>query len=397
MSTLVVVTYDDPHKGEEVRLKLQKLQSEYLLDLEDAVVAVKDAKGKVKLHQAINLTTGFWGALIGLIFLSPVFGFVVGATAGAVSGALTDIGITDSFMEELAGTMAPGSSTLFVLVRQAKPDKVLEELKGTGGVSQGATALGGVIWGLAAHHAGVVPTFLGAAAFGLVLMIVVHVVPAFGVSIDFTKGLSFEAAPATIFSQHLDPGRLPAPEDGPVSITGEFQVDPSRRSEFIKATRNARMIFLRNGASRWHLYEDLNQPNKFRMEVVVPSWKQHLLQHARLTKNEKEVIDKLRGLRIDPNRPEEWISLSVDREVLKNSGSSRITSKLQGQWLATCKSLVNREKNLFAGDFRGNFLRSRAWRKLCDSPQLRGTSSMTSSPGTARGTGRTGELQKIAR
>ena len=122
-----------PNKGEEVRLKLRKLQSEYLLDLEDAVVAVTDAKGKVKLHQALNLTAGFWGALIGLIFLSPVLGFVVGATAGAVSGALTDVGISDSFMEELAATMTPGSSTLFALVRQAKPDKVLEELKGTGG------------------------------------------------------------------------------------------------------------------------------------------------------------------------------------------------------------------------------------------------------------------------
>src|SRR6516162_5353617 len=44
---------------------------------------------------------------------------------------------------------------------------------------------------------------------------------------------------------------------------------------------------------------------------------------------------------------------------------------LQGQCLATCKSLVNREKNLFAGHFRGNFLRSRAWRKLCDCPTAR--------------------------
>ena len=47
MSTLVVVGYDDPYKAEEVRLKLRKLQSEHLLDLEDAVVAVKDENGKV--------------------------------------------------------------------------------------------------------------------------------------------------------------------------------------------------------------------------------------------------------------------------------------------------------------------------------------------------------------
>jgi uncharacterized membrane protein len=139
MSTLVVIGYDDPYKAEEVRLKLRKLQSEYLIDLEDAVVAVKDATGKVKLHQAVNLTTagavsgGFWGSLIGLIFLNPLLGLAVGATAGAVSGALTDLGINDDFMKELAATMTNGSSALFVLVRKATPDKVLEEIKGTGG------------------------------------------------------------------------------------------------------------------------------------------------------------------------------------------------------------------------------------------------------------------------
>lgn len=51
MSNLVVVAYDDPFKAEEVRTRLRKQQQEYLIDLEDAVVAVKDAKGKVELHQ----------------------------------------------------------------------------------------------------------------------------------------------------------------------------------------------------------------------------------------------------------------------------------------------------------------------------------------------------------
>ena len=88
MSTLVVVGYDDPYKAEEVRLKLRKLQSQYLLDLEDAVVAVKDQKGKVKLHQSVDLATvgavsgGFWGSPIGLIFLNPLLGLARGAAAG---------------------------------------------------------------------------------------------------------------------------------------------------------------------------------------------------------------------------------------------------------------------------------------------------------------------------
>ena len=139
MSTLVVVSYEQEFQAEEVRLKLRKLQKDYLIDLEDAVVATKDAKGKVKLHQAMNLTGagalsgGFWGALIGLIFMMPLLGAAVGASAGAVSGALTDLGIDDKFMKDLAQQMQPGGSVLFVLAHGATPDKVMEELQGTGG------------------------------------------------------------------------------------------------------------------------------------------------------------------------------------------------------------------------------------------------------------------------
>jgi uncharacterized membrane protein len=139
MSTLVVIEYEDLHKAEEVRLLLLKMQKEYLIDLEDAVVAYKNAEGKVKLNQIHNLTAagaasgGFWGTLVGLIFLNPLLGFAAGAAAGAISGALADVGINDKFMKELAESFTPGTSALFVLVRHATPDKVLEELRGTGG------------------------------------------------------------------------------------------------------------------------------------------------------------------------------------------------------------------------------------------------------------------------
>ena len=96
MADLIVIEYDDMHQAEEVRLRLQRMQKDYLIDLADAVVAVKDEQGKVKLHQIHNLTAsgaisgGFWGTLIGLIFLNPLLGMAAGAAAGAVGGALTD-------------------------------------------------------------------------------------------------------------------------------------------------------------------------------------------------------------------------------------------------------------------------------------------------------------------
>jgi CheY-like chemotaxis protein len=63
MSTLVVVSYDEPFKAEEVHLKLIKMQKAYLIDVEDAAFAVKDAKGRFKVHQTYNLTAA--GAIRG--------------------------------------------------------------------------------------------------------------------------------------------------------------------------------------------------------------------------------------------------------------------------------------------------------------------------------------------
>lgn len=139
MSTLVVIGYESEIKAEEVRLALLKMQKEYLIDLGDAVVVVRDDKGKVRLRQMYNLTAmgavggGFWGTLIGMLFLNPLFGMAVGAGWGAIAGALRDAGIDDNFMKKLAEHLKPGSAALCVLVHQMTPDKVLEEIRPFGG------------------------------------------------------------------------------------------------------------------------------------------------------------------------------------------------------------------------------------------------------------------------
>lgn len=139
MRTLIVVAYPSETQASEERIKFLKMQKDYLVDLEDAVVVTRKQDGKVKLHQLYNLTAtgalsgGFWGALIGLIFLNPLLGLVVGAGAGAVGGALSDVGINDNFMKQLGEKLKPGSSALFVLVDSEITDKVLAELRDSGG------------------------------------------------------------------------------------------------------------------------------------------------------------------------------------------------------------------------------------------------------------------------
>ena len=139
MSDLIVIAFPSEQKAEEVRQKILDMQKEYLIEVGDAVVAVKEADGRVKLNQMFHPTaTGaaagsFWGLLVGLIFLMPILGAAVGAGAGALSGALTDFGINDKFMKDLSDSLQPGNAALFVLVRKMTTDKVLADLQGVGG------------------------------------------------------------------------------------------------------------------------------------------------------------------------------------------------------------------------------------------------------------------------
>jgi len=135
MSNLIVIGFNNAADAFEMRAVLAKLQAQYLIEMEDAVVVTRDGNAKVQLHQAVNLTAAgavsgmFWGTLIGMLFLNPLLGAAVGAGSGALSGKLTDIGINDQFMKDLGATLASESAALFVLVRKSTPDKVLEGLR----------------------------------------------------------------------------------------------------------------------------------------------------------------------------------------------------------------------------------------------------------------------------
>lgn len=139
MSDLVAIVYPSVQQAEAMREKVLGLQRDYLIELNDAVVAEKLPDGKVKLHQLLNMTAAgaasgsLWGALVGMIFLMPLAGLAIGAASGALGGALSDYGIEDKFMKELAGATKPGDAVLFLLIRKMTTDKVLEAVKGTGG------------------------------------------------------------------------------------------------------------------------------------------------------------------------------------------------------------------------------------------------------------------------
>ena len=134
MSQLVVFAFKDEQGAEQMRDELGRLQKLQLIELSDAAVAIRKQDGKVKVKQAVSLVGAgalggaFWGMFIGLLFWMPWLGLAIGAASGALGGALSDTGVDDKFIKEVAGTIEPGQSALFLLVESWTEDKVMDEL-----------------------------------------------------------------------------------------------------------------------------------------------------------------------------------------------------------------------------------------------------------------------------
>ena len=147
MSDLVVLAFNTEDGAARFLGRIDQMQKMSLLKLDDAATVIRHPDGKAKVTQATNLVGAgalggaFWGMLIGLLFLMPWLGLAVGAISGALSAKFTDIGIDDNFIRSVGDAIQPGNSAIFLMVREATPDRVLEELRGTQGVTVLQTSL----------------------------------------------------------------------------------------------------------------------------------------------------------------------------------------------------------------------------------------------------------------
>jgi hypothetical protein len=154
-------------------------------------------------------------------------------------------------------------------------------------VMQGGLAIGSLTWGLVTGAVDV-ETALTIAAAGLVA----------GVALarrwPLAQSEHSDLAPAGVWA---DPSVdvEPRPEDGPVLITVEYEVNPSDAQRFVSAMHELRRVRRRDGAYRWDLYADLEQPGCYLETFVVDSWSEHLRQHDRLTVDDLELTKLTRS------------------------------------------------------------------------------------------------------
>jgi predicted MFS family arabinose efflux permease len=208
----------------------------------------------------------------------------------------------------VAWTMA--ASELWVAGQRAMPPWARGRMNATHiMLSQGGMALGGLVWGGSAASLGARFTLMAAA-----VLLLSSLALAFPLSIDFTGSLNFDPAiPRAEYHAMLN---TPQPDDGPVTITFDFHIDAVNRARFIDLMREVRLMHLRNGAFSWRLDEDLAECHVFRVEMLVASWSEHLLQHERMTKEEQHILERAWSLDVRPDGPIVKHFISVNKELL---------------------------------------------------------------------------------
>jgi hypothetical protein len=81
---------------------------------------------------------------------------------------------------------------------------------------------------------------------------------------------------------------------GPVLVTVEYQVASEEVAEFLKAVQQHRRIRRRDGARRWGIFRDMEKSDRYVETFIVGSWAEHLRQHERLTRADREVEERVR-------------------------------------------------------------------------------------------------------
>jgi MFS family permease/quinol monooxygenase YgiN len=162
-------------------------------------------------------------------------------------------------------------------------------------VFHGGQAGGAVLWGVVANGSGVKVAF-AAVAGGLMVGLVA--VPRYPVR----SGEDLDLRP----SGHWEEPQLALdrePGQGQVLVTVEYRVDPENHEEFREAMQAVGRVRRRSGASRWSLFQDAADPDRFVEAFLVPSWEEHLRQRERVTVADRRFEDRVRALLADGAQP----------------------------------------------------------------------------------------------
>ena len=163
-------------------------------------------------------------------------------------------------------------------------------------VFQGAMALGSVLWGTVATHAGLEGALLGSVAVLAATVAVMRVVPAH-------IGDAAAATPSDLLAPP-DVQVRPGDEDGPIAVQVNYHIREQDRAAFLEAMTELGRSRRRDGALFWRIYRDLGDPHRYAERFVVRSWTDYLRQRARATAADRVIEQRAWQLHVGEDAPE---------------------------------------------------------------------------------------------
>jgi predicted MFS family arabinose efflux permease len=221
------------------------------------------------------------------------------------AGAIALLAITPWLSLALYGAFAAGTAwvTVFASIsagtQSAAPAWVRARAVAMYFVAvQASLAVGSAVWGAFASGMGTrIALALSATAMLGLSFLVRNVRVAMGREADVTPSLHLPEITPTV---------TPLPDDGPVLIQIEYQVDPPQRAAFLRAVRKVGRVRRRNGATSWRVFRDIGEESRFVERYVLTSWSEYVRLRARMTVSDRDLIARVEVLQ----RPDTPIKVS---------------------------------------------------------------------------------------
>lgn len=224
------------------------------------------------------------------------YGVLVHAALSSLIVAVSEVWLALPAMLVLGMAWISVANSLTISAQVAMPDWV--RARGMAiyqtALMGGATA-GSLLWGQVASWIGVAPTVWAAAGFGLVVLLLTR-----RMSVEGERELDFTPASARALPEPQVPV---APDDGPVMVTIEYQIDPARAVEFAEVMQRTRRARLRQGALSWGLFRDVAVPGRYVEYFVDESWVEHLRRLERFTAFDAELRQQRLAFHLGPDAP----------------------------------------------------------------------------------------------
>lgn len=135
MPNLIVIAFDNPDEAEKVREAIHEMEKAGRISLDDSAVVVKDENGKIHVKNEVDrgvkvgaAAGGLLGLFVTLLF-APIAGLVLGVIGGGLIGSAADLGVSKKFVKDVEGQLKPGTSALFVIIREGDPTAAVALLK----------------------------------------------------------------------------------------------------------------------------------------------------------------------------------------------------------------------------------------------------------------------------